>query len=366
MTTTLTVRPLIFEPSFEVIPPDEGQTSLELVEAMRSILETTYKDYGHAVRSVHAKAHGLLHGEIQVLDGLPLELAQGVFAQPGRLPVAIRFSTNPGDILDDKISTPRGMAIKIIGVEGERLPGSENEITQDFVLQNTKAFTAPDPKAFLKTLKLLAKTTDKMPGTKKAMSAVFRGLETIVEAAGGASATLKSLGGHPLTHPLGETYYSVVPFLYGPYYAKLSIVPVTPQLTDLTNSAVDLNDRPDGLREAIGAYFSIQSAVWEVRIQLATDLEQMPIEDASVVWPEDVSPFIAVARIEVGSQSSWSTERVSEIDDGMAFSPWHGLASHRPLGGVMRVRKPSYELSAGFRGQHNGCPMHEPRTLNDD
>jgi hypothetical protein len=38
-------------------------------------LETTSQDYHHAVRSVHAKSHGLLDGELTVLDSLPL--AQG-------------------------------------------------------------------------------------------------------------------------------------------------------------------------------------------------------------------------------------------------------------------------------------------------
>lgn len=87
----------------------------------------------------------------------------------------------------------------------------------------------------------------------------------------------------------------------------------------------------------------------------------MPIEDASAVWPEDLSPYVAVARIDVPRQSSWSEQSVQEIDEAMAFSPWHGLGAHRPLGGVMRVRKPAYEHSAGFRSQHNGCPMREPR-----
>ncbi|CAI3787750.1 hypothetical protein AHFPHNDE_01419 [Pseudomonas sp. MM227] len=80
----------------------------------------------------------------------------------------MRFSTNPGDLLDDKVSTPRGLGLKIVGVQGARLPGSEGDVTQDFVMQNAKAFTAATPKAFLKNLKLLAKTTDKGPGLKKA------------------------------------------------------------------------------------------------------------------------------------------------------------------------------------------------------
>jgi hypothetical protein len=69
---------------------------------------------------------------LEVDAGLPAELAQGLFAKPRRYPVVIRISTIPGDILDDSVSTPRGMAVKVIGVEGERLEGSENDVTQDF------------------------------------------------------------------------------------------------------------------------------------------------------------------------------------------------------------------------------------------
>ncbi len=91
----------------------------------------------------------------------------------------------------------------------------------------------------------------------------------------------------------------------------------------------------------------------------------MPIEDASVQWPEDESPYVTVARIRVAPQTSWNAQREKGIDDGMAFSPWHGVAAHRPLGGVMRARKMSYEMSSKFRGERNGCPMHEPRERVD-
>ncbi|MCY0388698.1 catalase family protein [Robbsia sp. Bb-Pol-6] len=362
MSSTLSIRPLPFDPAFEQIPDDEAETTRELVETMHSIIEKTYEDSGHAIRSVHAKSHALIEGEIEILADLPPELAQGAFAKPGVLPVVMRFSTNPGDILDDKVSTPRGLALKIIGVEGARLPGAEDQVTQDFVMQNAVAFTAPTPKAFLANLKLLAKTTDKMPGMKKALSAVLRGTESVIEALGGESGKIKSLGGHPLTNLLGETYNTVVPFLYGPYYAKLSVVPVSPSLTALTDAPVDLDDKPDGLREATNAYFATHGGEWDIRIQLATDSEKMPIEDASKKWPEDESPYVTVARVRVTAQPAWTKARAVAVDDGLAFSPWHGLAAHRPLGGVMRSRKPAYEMSSGFRAQHSGCPMHEPRS----
>ncbi len=239
-------RALPFDPVYEQIPDDEAETTAELADTMRTITETTYADSGHAIRSVHAKSHGLLLGEMQVAAGLPPELAQGIFAQPVTLPVVLRLSTNPGDVLDDKVSTPRGLALKIIGVDGDRLPGSEGDRTQDFVMINAPAFTASTPKKFLSNLKLLAKTTDKAPGAKKMLSAVLRGTEAVIEKLGGESGTIKSLGGHPETHILGETFYTAVPVLYGQYFGKLSVAPVSPELTALTDAPIDLKDNPDG------------------------------------------------------------------------------------------------------------------------
>lgn len=358
--TTVNVQPLPFQAEFEQIAEDEAETIRGLIEALHSIQQTTLTDEGHPLRSVHAKPHGFMHGELEVLDGLPEPLAQGLFARPGRYPVVMRLSTNPGDLLDDHVSTPRGLAVKIIGVEGERLPGSEGASTQDLVMQNATAFISATPKAFLKSLKLLARTTDRLPGLKKALSATLRGLEATVEAFGGESATLKSLGGHPITHPLGETFYSVAPLLYGRYYAKLSLAPLSPELAALSGTEVDLHDNPDGLREAVSEFLGGHDAWWELRVQLATDLDRMPIEDASVEWPEDVSPYLPVARIHVPAQASFSESGIRQVDQDMAFSPWHGLAAHRPLGGVMRVRKPTYEASVAFRREHSGCPIHEP------
>ncbi len=355
--------PVCYQPSFEQPAPDEAGTTEALGATMRSILETTSEDYGRAVRSVHAKSHALLKGELRVLPSLPESLAQGVFADALTYPVVLRFSTNPGDILDDSVSAPRGLAVKIVGVSGERLPGSESDATQDFVMINAPVFVAATPKAFLGTLKALAATTDRAQWAKKALSTVMRGVETALEAVGGESGTVKSLGGHRATNVLGETYYTGVPILYGPYMAKLCVAPVSPSLAALKDSPVTVTGRPNGLRDAATEFFAAQGGEWELRVQLCTDLEAMPIEDASELWPEDQSPYVAVARITVPQQPAWNEARSTKADEGLAFSPWHGLAAHRPIGGIMRARKPAYEMSANFRATRNGCPIHEPRSL---
>lgn len=353
-------QPLPYDPSYEIEEEDEAKTIAELQETMRGIADTVYKDSGHAPRGVHAKSHGLLRGQLRVLDRIPPDYAQGLFASAGEYPVVMRLSTTPGDRLDDKVSTPRGMALKIIGVSGERLADGVGDSTQDIVMVNGPVFLAPTAKQFLGSAKLLAATTDKVPALKKAFSAALQGAEKAIEAVGGESATLKSLGGHPETHILGETFFTQVPVLFGRYMAKLSLVPVSPELVALKDSPVDLEHKPNGLRGAVVDFMSEHGAEWELRAQLCTDLATMPIEDPTVEW---TSPWVAVARISAAPQAGWTHGLSQLVDEGMSFSPWHCVAAHRPLGSIMRVRRAVYAASARFRAERNGMAIAEPVNL---
>ena len=361
----MTARPPIrFDPALEVPEPDEANTSAELVDTLLQISRKTFEDGGHGLRSVHAKSHALLRGQLVVHEGLPPSLAQGLCARSGIHDAIARISTTPGDVLADSVSTPRGFALKVLGVEGEPLSGNPAHTTQDFVLVNGPAFLQPTAKAFLRGLKLLASTTDRVPNLKKALSAALRGAERIVEAAGGESSALKAMGGHPETHPLGETYHSQAAIRWGEHVAKVSLAPRSDALIALAGAALDVNGRPDGLREAMLAYFGEHAmSEWDLRVQLNTGLDEMPIEDASVVWPEASSPHVAVATLRIPRQLAWSPARSAAVDDGMSFSPWHGLVAHQPLGVIMRMRRRAYEASAAFRAERNGHAMAEPTTL---
>ncbi len=361
----MTAGPVVYSPNFEKPEPDEQKTQGEINENLQKIRETTLRDGGRPLRGVHAKSHGLLRGELTVLENLPATLAQGLFAKAGKYPVVMRLSTAPGDVLSDKISSPRGLAIKVIGVEGERVAGSEGDVTQDFVLVDGPAFQAPNAAKFLGSLKMLASTTDKMEPAKKAFSAVARGTEAVLEAVGGESVALKSMGGHPMTNLLGETYYSQVPVLFGKYIAKIGVFPADSGLQGLTDAKLENAGDENALRDVVREWFKTHGGTWEVRAQLCTDVEKMPIEDASVVWPEDESPYVTVARITAAPQETWNEEKLTGIDAGLSFSPWHALAAHRPLGSVMRARKSAYELSAKFRAENNHKPVTEPRRIED-
>ncbi len=354
-------QPVRYSPAVERVESDEAETVTGLEEQFETILDTTSENYGHAVRSVHAKGHGIATGTLVVRDDLPAELAQGMFAAGGSYDAVMRFSTNAGDLLDDAIRLPRGVAIKVMGVSGDRLPGAGGD-TQDFVMANGPAFAAPDPKAFLGNLKLLARTTDKAEGAKKILSSVLRGAEAMLEAVGGESTLLKTLGGAKPVHPLGATYFSQTPFRYGDHIAKFSLVPVS-GIKDFADETIDASGRPDAIREAMNELLIEQGGVWELRVQLCTDLDTMPIEDATIVWDEETSPFRTVATFTVAPQAAWENGTSDSIEDRLAFSPWHGLAAHQPLGGINRARRSPYRFSADYRGRFNGCPMHEPQSV---
>ncbi len=130
----------------------------------------------------------------------------------------------------------------------------------------------------------------------------------------------------------------------------------------MKNAPVKLTGWPNGLRAAVIDHFRQHGGEWELRVQLRTNAGTMPVEDASVPWPENESPYVPVAVITVPRQPAWSEEWARQVDDELSFSPWHGVAAHQPLGSVNRARKEAYAMSAGFRAAHNRCPIHEPRA----
>ncbi|KAA3513127.1 catalase family protein [Agrobacterium rosae] len=355
-----TPQPVRYSADLEEIKPDEKQVIADLNETFDVILTRTAEDYGHAVRSVHAKSHGILEGTMTVEDGLTPELAQGLFASPGSYKVYLRLSTNAGDILPDAISLPRGLAMKVVGVQGTRIEDAEGE-TQDFVMVNGPVFQAPDAKKFHGNLKLLAKTTDRMEGTKKVLSSVLQGVNSALEAVGISSSAVQSLGGAPNIDPLGETYFSVTPFLYGDYVAKFRLKPVAHGLVELTGREIDTSIGDNAIRDTVQAEMRDTAGEWLFQVQLCRYLEKQPIEDPTVEWDEQDAPFITVAKVSAAPQDSWSDDNVRKVDEEMRFSVWTGLAAHRPLGNINRARKDTYQHSSQFRAGFNRCPIHEPQ-----
>ena len=364
---------LRFTPDLEQPAPDEHVVFDELSRTMQHITRTMASRYRHAYRPVHAKSHGVIVGTLDVLPDLPEPLAQGLFATPAKRAVVLRFSTNPGDMLADKVSTPRGLAIKVLNVDGEKVVNHAGHSTQDFVCINANAFSAPGPREFLQQIKLFDKNLETPEGVKHAVSVAARATNAVLKAVHLPSATLEGIG-ESATHILGESFSTVAPIRYGAYVAKLGIAPSSQNLKELVGASVDLGAGYNALEELIKKFFRDQTAVWDVKVQLALDRPDagvedsdadFPIEAADKVWPEDKSPWQTVATITARPQDSYSDERQLFVDERLSFSPWHALEDHRPLGGIMRSRLKAYEEAKKYRAQRNAREVIEPRSASE-
>ena len=351
--------------SVEQVHSDEQKTFDEIAATMHDIMHKIGDRQRHTTRAVHSKSHALVKSQLTIKDGLPEPLRQGLAAHPGTSGVIMRFATNPGDFLSDHISSPRGLAIKIIGLEGEKVPDHQGEVTQDFPMVNGSVFDTPDAAGFLKNMQLLDKHANDPEALKQAVSTASRIGENVLETVGLKSAFLKGFG-EPANNPLGETYYSQAAVRWGDYFGKVGLFPVSENLRALYKKGLPHASGWNALRDEFSRFFKEETeAVWELRVQLCTDLEKMPVENAHQEWDQKESPYLAVATLTAASQEIYSDARRVFVDEKLSFNPWNALAAHRPLGNINRARFQAYAMSARFRQQREGRERIEPRSIDE-
>lgn len=354
-----------YSPGIEVKQPDEDELIGKIIENMSGTSKSHFDKHRHAVRGVHAKIHGTVIGHLEIYNNLPEYLAQGIFAKPTRYPVVIRFSSSPPDLLDDRLPVPHGMAIKAIGVPGKKiLPGQENEATQDLVLIGTvPVFIAGDVQKYWNLLRENSRVS--LPDSVEVVAGKIAGAsDKVLHFLGMDNALLDALGVKN-EHLLGQTFYSMAAIRYGNYVAKICVAPLSPEVKELTGKVVDADGHPSIDRDLIVAFFHENGAEYEVRAQLCTNLEKMPVEDASIRWPEEESPYQPIAKIVIPRQEAYSPERRVYVDDRLTFTPWHSIPEHQPLGSIMRSRLKAYEVSSAFRHQMNAVKRVEPRDISE-
>lgn len=316
------------------------------------------------VRGVHPKDHGCVTAKFKVLDDLPEAYLAGVFAKPGReYKAMIRYSNadvlNRADTRDDKHGS-RGMAIKLLKVDGDRLIAKDEPMTQDFLMVNHPVFAfanVEDYEALSRAIlasengaaffrKLRDPDADvKDPAflrMRKSFGIVSRIQSLKVDGEKGAYQP-------PPASPEENVYFSGAPYLFGSDRAmKYSVAPVEAQ-----SATVPDVDARDYLRTALAKRLSCpdtKEIVLEFRVQIRSkaDLKgklATEIEDACTEWKE---PFVTVAQI---------TIPIQDIDDAAAklrcenlfFTPWHSLKEHQPIGGINRLKLGVYEASSAFR-----------------
>ena len=348
---------LPYSPDIESRETDEQEHIDGIINGMTEQTQTVEKREHHAVRASHAKSTAALVGELRVAPGLPSQLAQGLFAKPTTFPIAVRFAQGPGETLGDRVSTHRGMSVKVFEVTGEKIAG-HTEQTQDFVFVTGTTFPSGTAKGFLRDAKQIGAATPLPEGFQECRVRDDARLQQGVACLWDGESQGGFLFGHPFGHPVADAYFSQCPMRYGDYVAKLGLYPVADSQTALKDWRLAPHEDEDGFRHAMAEFFKTHEAVFELRAQLWVDAKSQPIEDASVEWSTKDSEYVTVASVVLAPQAAYSAPRQQFFDEKMTFSPANSLLAHQPLGSVMRARLQVYKALSDFRHRENGtdCP----------
>lgn len=330
----------------EYIPDDEEKLIQKVVDQLKAKLIEDYS--GKAMRrDVHVKMHGLVKAEFIVEPNLPPQLSVGIFKTPATFPAWIRFSNAEVSSGTDNSPGFRGMAIKLMGVAGEKLLEDEKDApTQDFLLTSTSTFLSKDVRQFEHFLRSMS------GGALQKIAFLLTQWRIL-------AFLVKSLRKH--ANPLQLRYWSSTPYLFGTAGAvKYSAIPQVGMLDTIPKNPGD-----DLLRQAMIRQLDVGDARFDFAVQLQTDAATMPIEDPRREWPEACAPFIKVATIHIPKQQ-FDSAKQREFGENLSFTPWHSLPEHRPLGSINRARKVVYETMARFRHQQNRVAQFEPNSWDID
>ena len=317
----------------ERIAPDEAQRFAAYGPLFADVQRRKSQQFGPG-RALHRKQLCAARGTLEVLGGLPEFARQGLFAQTARLECWMRLSNGGMDRASDAAPDVRGLALRVLGVQGDSALGNGPASSQDFTFINHEAFSFPQSGEFVAFV----------AAASHGKGALLRHLLRHYGLLGGPARLLKlaKYMGKPFSGFATQSLFSAVPIACGPYAVRARLVPAA------GNGPAAANARMDW-----GADFSARlrqkDLHWELQLQPFVSEELTPIEDASVNWP---SPYVTVARLTLPRQDCADAQgqAFARQVEAAVFDPWQALATHRPLGDVQRARKVAYFASQQGRG----------------
>lgn len=295
----------------------------------------------YAKREAHSKCLGLLKAEFIVNENLPKEYKIGVFKNPKKYNAFIRISNSSNKVKGDNSKDIKGIAIKLLGVDGEKCESNENS-TQDFLLINTHIMP-------IGTLKLFH---DAIYYTTKSNPLIFGGKLLIQGKMGMIIKLIKNMKHE--TSPLDVRYFSTTPYMFGDKVVKYILVPTSTYKSKLPKKLTATY-----LSENMQNHLKKYEATFDFLIQIQTNENEMPINDASVIWDMKKSKIVKLATIKIPMQIFATKERY-KLAENLSFSPGHSLIEHRPIGDINEARVKIYEEMSKFRHSRNSEVLYEP------
>jgi hypothetical protein len=370
MATAMSRSFVRYTPEIETIDPELDEVMTRIIAWWEKVVREspTVEGSGRAVRGAHAKTLGVARAEIEILHDVPAAYAQGIYASPGHHSALIRFSSASNHLGPDaQLGPVLGCAIKFFDIPGPKLIDDERDCTTfDLVMKNNPIFVANTAKHYLVLQEVGNDTPKYLARGKAGFHDLLRDLLTgkgTFEPSDWAWEEMFAFvkaAQLPIRNPLLSTYWTMAAVRHGDYVAKLRIAPAADADARAIHHDLDLSQGPDVFGSALIDELKTAAFDFDLQVQLCTDLEAMPVNVATVEWPESLSPFVTVARVHLSQQDISGAERF-ERGDALAFNQWRVTDEHRPLGEIMRVRQ-IYTTSARVRRTLNHQSQTEPTS----
>ncbi len=329
----------------------ERRFAEEITEIIRRFVGRRFEE-GRcpALRDAHAQDTGCVRAIFRVDSNIRPELQHGVFARTGtEFNAWIRFSNGNSEVLSPRLPDARGMAIKLMGVDGPKLLDDERR-TQDFVMANNPSFFVDDLLRYKNSL------------VKFHRGGYLRQFLAIPELKLREIVRAVRVNGTWITNPLFSKYWSMTAYRLGVDAERLAIKfsakPCIEEWPSVGTRIAKLVDPHLSLKKNMQDVLSSREIKFDFFIQRYVD-HRTPVEDTLTEWKESVSPPIHMAMIIIPVQNLSSASR-GHLCEHLSFNPWHCLPEHRPLGAVNRVRKTIYREMSKYRHELNRVPLREP------
>lgn len=149
-------------PGVECIKSDEQEKAKQIGETMNKMQQHNFDQHRHAFRATHVKTQGIVKGTLTVPADIPSHLQQGLFKIPGKsYKIAARYASEPVFLQADQEPGPRGLGLRVFGVDGKRLQEADpNASTQDFFFNNAPMIELTDIDTCLEIMQLREKYFD--------------------------------------------------------------------------------------------------------------------------------------------------------------------------------------------------------------
>jgi len=243
----------------------------------------------------------------------------------------------------------------VLSVEGEIVLADEQRgKAQDFVMINHPVFFARNVKDYLRLEQVLVQADDSALATLQ--GGLTGGDWNPLHWHWREMLTVARIAGQLPAHPASNIYFSMAPIRFDNYVAKYRAQPAGDRLDSYLDLVKKLGSQADAMRLALEETLRTQEVLFEFQVQLRTSEQTMPIEDAGTEWPESESPYQTVAQLLLPRQEITLLKQQAACQN-LSFTVWHALAAHRPLGGINRVRRWVYPLSAAWRHQQAGLKI---------